>query len=539
MVTDWARSRSLGSSSVGGISLALALCAAGWFTAGTRSDNFRAVAALWTAYLAMLAARSLVTRPDHDELRARGTVVAGPSAVARTRWLAVLAWGVSESACYAGLAEGAAAERWAGVWPLAIAVLSLIAVRDLMTACSRPGGNALAQGGIAWRTVNLFLTMPAGGRVLLIGIVAPAWGGRAALFALLDWAIIAVGYGLAAQVGSPARVRAAVSQPRPPDRAPWPGSLVILLSPSGQDMADLDQDEIELAGPGPAGYGRTPGGPADAALALRDGTDTVPGARPDNAFGMRPDGDVCAGPDSADGIRPAAGPDGADGIRPAAGPDSSDDTRPAATPAAGPGDRPAAVPRQVRLRDDGVLARRLGKPVRGNLLPLPPAALGLAATATLAYLGLRSLPGVLILAPVLIMLLVAAPGSSNRHSGRFDWLVPAVLLGWQFLYVAAVGEAVAVRGPVTFLLCTALLLRYADLAFPGRPVMLARPGPLSEPFRERGGALGWEGRMLLVGIGAAIGIGTFAYLALTAYLVLLLFAKVLTSCPWLREVDGR
>jgi hypothetical protein len=461
----------------------------------------------------MVAARSLATGPDHDQLQARGTVVAGPNAVARTRWLAVLSWGASESACYAGLAAGAAAQRWAGVWPLAIGVLSLIGVRDLITACSRPGKNPLAQGGTTWRTVNLFLSMPAGGRVLLIGIVAPAWGSRAALFVLLDWAIIAVGYGLAAQAGSSARAQAVASQRRAPDRAPWPGSLVILLSPSGQDLADLDQDEIESAVPVPAGYGRTPSQLADAALDPRDSAPAV--------------------------LMPAAGPDGADGDRPAADPDSTGGTGPAAKPAAGPADRPAAVPRHVRLRDDGELARRLGKPVRGNLLPLPPAVLGLAATATLAYLGLRSLPGVLILAPVLIMLLVAAPGSSNKHSGRLDWLVPAVLLGWQFLYVAAVGQAVAVPGPVTFLLCTALLLRYADLAFPGRPVMLARRVLAAEPFRERGTALGWDGRMLLVGIGAAIGIGTFAYLALTAYLVLLLGAKVLTSCPWLKEVDGR
>jgi hypothetical protein len=476
MVIDWARNRSLGSSSAGGISAALALCAAGWFTAGARSDNLRAVAALWGGYLVMLAGRSLAAWPDPARRRARGNLAAGASAEARTRWLLMLGWGVSECACYAGLAAGAAAEHWAGVWTLAIAVISLIAVRDLMAACTGQGRNGLAQGGTAARAVDLLLSMPAGGRVLLIGIVAPAWGGRAALFAVLDWAIIAVGYGLGGQAGSSADAQpAGAGKPRTPARTPWPGSLVLLLGPAGQ----------ELAPPPAAGRAEEPAaGRAEGSAAGR-----------------------------------AEGP--AEGS--------------AAGPAAGPG----ATPRQVRLRDDGELARRLGKPVRGNLLPLPPAILGLAATATLAFLGLRSLPGVLLLAPVLIMVLVSAPGSSNAHSGRLDRLVPAVLLGWQFLYLTAVGQAVAVPGRVTFVLCTALLLRYADLAFPGRPVILARPMRVGEPVRERGTALGWEGRMLLMGAGAAIGIGTYAYLILTAYLVVLLGAKVLTSCLGLWAEDVR
>jgi hypothetical protein len=177
--------------------------------------------------------------------------------------------------------------------------------------------------------------------------------------------------------------------------------------------------------------------------------------------------------------------------------------------------------------------------VRGNLLPLPPAVLGLAATAVLAYTGLRSLPVVLVMAPALIMVLVAAPGSSNRHAGRLDWLVPPVLLGWQCLYVATVGQAEGVPGPITFVLVGALLLRYADLASPGSPVQLARPLQAGQPRRELGTALGWEGRMLLLGLGAAIGIATYAYLALTLYLVLLVGAKILASCLRPSRAGGR
>ncbi len=52
--------------------------------------------------------------------------------------------------------------------------------------------------------------MPAGGRVLVIAVVAPLWGARAVLVGLLDWAIIAIGIGivLGSRTGGPAGGRA-------------------------------------------------------------------------------------------------------------------------------------------------------------------------------------------------------------------------------------------------------------------------------------------------------------------------------------------
>jgi hypothetical protein len=166
--------------------------------------------------------------------------------------------------------------------------------------------------------------------------------------------------------------------------------------------------------------------------------------------------------------------------------------------------------------------------VRGNLLPLPPALLGLLAVSALALLGLRGLPWALMIAPAVVMLL-AAPGSSHPHTGRFDWLVPAFLLGAQLLYLTATGLGAGVPRPVIFVLAAALLLRYADLAVPCRPVMLARGRPPDKATGERGTALGWEGRLLIAGLAAALGIATFAYLALTVYFGFLICAKVVTS----------
>src|SRR5258708_11791010 len=76
-VADWAVNRSLAPNSVTGISLALGLCAAAWFSAGTRPDNISGALALLASYLAWRAARWLAGP-------AAGPV-AGPAAAAQAR----------------------------------------------------------------------------------------------------------------------------------------------------------------------------------------------------------------------------------------------------------------------------------------------------------------------------------------------------------------------------------------------------------------------------------------------------------------------
>jgi hypothetical protein len=410
----WARGRSLRPGSACGVALGCGLCAAAWFTAGSRSDDIKGMIALSVGYFVVLSGRGLASAVEPAERAAAG-------------WLLAVSWWVPECAVYAGLAIGARADGSARVWPLAIAVLGLAGVRDIMTACCGPprqagqaaqaaGRTSTADGtsteggiGPGRRALSLLARMPAGGRVLLVCVVAPAWGPRATLLTLLAWAVIAVACG--------------------------------------------------FAGHGPASSGGRPldGSPRDPSLA-----------------------------------------------------------------------------RVLLLRDDGVLARQAGKLVRGNLLPLPPAILGLLAVSALAVLGLHNLPGVLALGPALVMLL-AAPGSSSDHAGRFDWLAPVLLIAAQVVYIGALGTL----GPVSFVLCAALMLRYLGLAWPGRPPAPARKRPWpTDPPAGRGPWLGWEGRLLLIGLAAAIGITTFAYLALTAYLGVLVGANILTSCMALGEDDG-
>ncbi len=170
-------------------------------------------------------------------------------------------------------------------------------------------------------------------------------------------------------------------------------------------------------------------------------------------------------------------------------------------------------------RDDGLIATEIGLPVRGQLVPVPPALTGVAAVAVLAILGLRNLPGLVLLAPVVAMLL-AAVGSSHPHDGPVDWIVPVMLQAGQFAYIAAIGVATGVPAPLIFAVCALIALHYADLA--GYP--------------RRGTILGWEGRMIAAGMGAALGLATFAYLLLAAYLGVLICREFMTS--WLPAMEG-
>ena len=90
-------------------------------------------------------------------------------------WLAALGSSLAETLVYAGLAAGAAAERWPGTWLLAAAVVGLVAVRNLMSVSSTPyGWNWPPDGGLGW-TCAAVVTMAAGGRILVVGLVAPVW----------------------------------------------------------------------------------------------------------------------------------------------------------------------------------------------------------------------------------------------------------------------------------------------------------------------------------------------------------------------------
>jgi Family of unknown function (DUF5941) len=159
-------------------------------------------------------------------------------------------------------------------------------------------------------------------------------------------------------------------------------------------------------------------------------------------------------------------------------------------------------------RGDGRIAIWIGKWVDGKVPPLPPLLVGLLVTGVLAALGLKNLSGILLLTPVEAMLL-AAFASWHPHDGRSDWLVPPLLQAGEYVFLAEIGYAGRVWPAMTFAVVAAVGLRHLDLAYRVR-------GGLANGVDRRG--LGWEGRMLIAGVAAAIGIAPLAYTALAIYL---------------------
>lgn len=159
-------------------------------------------------------------------------------------------------------------------------------------------------------------------------------------------------------------------------------------------------------------------------------------------------------------------------------------------------------------RGDGRIAIWIGRWVDGKVPPVPPLVVGLLVTGVLSALGLRNLPGILLLTPVEAMLL-AAFASWHPHDGRSDWLVPPLLQTTEYVFLAEIGYVGHVWPPLTFAVVAVVGLRHLDLAHRTR-------GNLADGIDRRG--FGWEGRMLIAGIAAAAGIVPVAYTALALYL---------------------
>jgi hypothetical protein len=105
--------------------------------------------------------------------------------------------------------------------------------------------------------------------------------------------------------------------------------------------------------------------------------------------------------------------------------------------------------------------------------------------------------------------------------------VPALLVAGQLVYIAAIGFSFGVWAPVTFTLCALIGLRYVDL------------GRRDRRDAARGAAtrLGWEGRMLAVGIGAMLGITAVAFVALSVYVAALVYGRARTSVLAMEAAD--
>ncbi|KIH97023.1 hypothetical protein LP52_21490 [Streptomonospora alba] len=175
------------------------------------------------------------------------------------------------------------------------------------------------------------------------------------------------------------------------------------------------------------------------------------------------------------------------------------------------------------LRDDGHLSTAMGRLAAGGLPPLLPTLAGALVAGALMATGLNHLAGITLFAPVAALLL-SGVASGHPHSGRFDRLVPPLLRVTEYLYVLALGYGSGVGGPLVFVLLAAVALHHADA------VHRTRTG-LRPPAWVMRAMLGWDGRMLVLAAGGALGWLPFTYGVLTGYLAVLLVWEATTS--WL------
>ena len=184
--------------------------------------------------------------------------------------------------------------------------------------------------------------------------------------------------------------------------------------------------------------------------------------------------------------------------------------------------------RLLAYRDDGPIAKALGRLTRGQLPPLLPVLVAAIVTLILLIAGVNKHGGPALLAPVLVLLL-AGPGSTHPHTGRLDWAAPNIIRVIEYGYLATLGFSHGVSKPLVYALIGVLAYHHYDTAYRTRQ----RLWPAAWVFRA---GLGWDGRMLIAGLGALTRTAPLVYAVLTSYLGVVFVAESIYS--WRRVSRG-
>ncbi len=180
--------------------------------------------------------------------------------------------------------------------------------------------------------------------------------------------------------------------------------------------------------------------------------------------------------------------------------------------------------RLLAYRDDGPIATTLKGVLGRGLPPVPFTLVALLAIVALAVGGVLD-EGPILLAPVLILVALVVPSAPSDHLGRLDWLTPPLLRGAEFLTIILLGLAEDTPKWLLFVLLYVVGYHTYDTVYRTRqgiwpPAWLFRAG------------LGWEGRLLILGVGAVAGQLTAVVAVLTAYLFILFAVESVVS--WVR-----
>ncbi|HEY0538540.1 MAG TPA: DUF5941 domain-containing protein [Actinoallomurus sp.] len=169
--------------------------------------------------------------------------------------------------------------------------------------------------------------------------------------------------------------------------------------------------------------------------------------------------------------------------------------------------------RLLAYRDDGPVARMLGRLSGGQLPPLLPLFVAAIVTGILLIAGVNGQDSPAIFAPVLALLL-AGPASTHPHSGRLDWLVPPIIRVIEYGYLATLAFAHDVSKPLTYAFIGVLAYHHYDTVYRTRQWLW----PAKWVFRA---GLGWDGRLLIAAVATLAGVLPVTIAVLTVYLGLL------------------
>jgi hypothetical protein len=177
--------------------------------------------------------------------------------------------------------------------------------------------------------------------------------------------------------------------------------------------------------------------------------------------------------------------------------------------------RTASVAHQLgRLqayRDDGPLCTAIGRLTLGRLTPLPGTVVAAVTTAALLLVAGAEEHAFPVLYAPLVALLLTGPSATHPHSGRIDWLVPPIIRGIEYGYLAVLGFAQGVSAPLIYGLLAVLAYHHYDTVYRTRQRLWPRGWVFPAGF-------GWEGRMLIAAFAGLFGQLSVAYAVLAAYL---------------------
>jgi len=174
---------------------------------------------------------------------------------------------------------------------------------------------------------------------------------------------------------------------------------------------------------------------------------------------------------------------------------------------------PPAEPPEALLRDDGPLARAVGR--AAAKLPLPGLALLLAGDAVLLAVAAVTGDGAsdaVVAAVVLWLILTIGATNTLWPRARFQWAVPPLVRLAEFGTIIWIG-AVADAQPAAYALLAVLTFRHYDLVYRRRHRGEVPPAWLNAL------AAGWEGRLVIAWLLLVLGAlpaGMFVWAGLLA-----------------------